>query len=155
MQELTGLRIIAINGLESLGVPVPEWSEESSTPLRLTPTLGARVRSSRKQERRQQRRMDEQSWLVHQSQRPMQFGAQSYPVTTPAAAEGVSAAAAPATAGANLVPTESPGALIAGQAGESVDAQPLLGEEGVAGSDRSVDSASADEEVPSSQDKPR
>lgn len=54
MQELTGLRILAIHGTDALSVPVPPWEPDASTPLHAVPTLGQRVRAWRRAHRRVQ-----------------------------------------------------------------------------------------------------
>lgn len=85
-QELTSLRILAIDGLASLGVAVPEWSEETSTPLRARPTLGERVRRARKAARRQQRRAEMQAWRRREArttQKLQPFAAMSHPILPP------------------------------------------------------------------------
>jgi hypothetical protein len=48
VQELTGLRVLAVHGTDGLGVPVPAWQEGVSTALKAPLTLGERVRQRRK-----------------------------------------------------------------------------------------------------------
>ena len=85
------MRILSIDGTDSLGMPVPEWQHGISTPLRPPQTLGQRVRARRRATRAEVRLQDrnvEDQWLKERRQRALMhegvedaFTTESYPIS--------------------------------------------------------------------------
>lgn len=78
LQELTGLRILKIIGIEQYGIDVPDWQEHVSTDLREMKSFGIQVRAQRKRARAAQRRQDTDAVVAH-LESGQDYGMSSYP----------------------------------------------------------------------------